>query len=298
VDGLLDAPDVRVIVADNASTDGSPETLDGLPVTLLRLRRNGGFAYGCNRGWRAGTAPNVLFLNPDAAIDERSLSRLASAVARPHVGAAAPRIVDGDGSLEFSLRRFPRLRSTFAQALFLHRVLPRSRWTDELIRDEESYAEKGSPEWVSGACILIRRDVLEAVGGWDEGFFLYGEDMDICRRLRDAGWDIRFEPEAVCRHHGGVSAPRASLLPVLAESRLRYSYLHDRPVAARLMRVGIALGEGLHALLSTGGRATRKGHAEALRRALAWRRPSAAAGVPDDGRGRLQTTGAPCPPDT
>jgi GT2 family glycosyltransferase len=278
VDPFLGVPGVRVIVADNASTDGSLESVEGLPLTALRLPRNGGFAHGCNAAWRAGTAPYVLLLNPDAAIDQGSLRRLVAALEEPGAGAAAPRIVNDDGSLQHSLRRFPRLRSTYAQALFLHRVFPRASWTDELVRDEAAYRRPGSPEWVSGACVLLRRDALEALGGLDEGFFLYSEDMDLCRRLRDGGWDVRYVPDATCRHRGGASAPRSGLLPVLAESRLRYARLHEpRPVAA-LSRLGIALGEATHAALARGGRATRRGHARALFLALGAR-------VPTPGRG-------------
>jgi N-acetylglucosaminyl-diphospho-decaprenol L-rhamnosyltransferase len=266
---LATLPGVRVIVADNASADGSLETLDGLPVTTLRLPRNGGFSYGCNAGWRAGQSPRVLFINPDADIDGQSLTRLIAVLDGDEtVGAAAPRIVNGDGSLHHSQRRFPRLRSTFAQAFFLHRVATRAHWVDELVLDETAYRRPGSPEWVSGACLLVRRSALEALGGLDEGFFLYAEDMDLCRRLRSAGYEIRFVPEAVCRHQGGASAPRASLLPVLAESRLRYARKHERRPVAALTRLGVALGAATHMLLAR-GRAARAGHASALRVALA-----------------------------
>ena len=99
--------------------------------------------------------------------------------------------IHDDGSLDFSQRLFPRLRSTYAQALFLHRVFPRATWTDELVRDEDAYARRGSPDWVSGACILVRRDALVELGGLDEGFFMYCEDIDLCRRLQVVGLRAR-----------------------------------------------------------------------------------------------------------
>jgi N-acetylglucosaminyl-diphospho-decaprenol L-rhamnosyltransferase len=269
LDPLLGAEDIRVIVADNASPDGSLEAVAGLPVTAIALPRNGGFAHGCNAGIEAGTSSYVLLLNPDAQIRPDAIRTLAALLAADErIGAAAPKIVAEDGSLEFSQRRFPRLRSTYAQAFFLHRVFPRAEWVDELERDESAYEQAGSPEWASGACLLLRRSAVEEIGGLDDGFFMYCEDIDLCRRLRDAGYDIRFVPEAVVTHEGGASAPRASLLPVLAASRLRYARKHRGRAGALLERLGVALGALTHALVSRGGRSVRAGHMRALRRAL------------------------------
>jgi N-acetylglucosaminyl-diphospho-decaprenol L-rhamnosyltransferase len=265
VQPLVDAHDANVIVVDNASPDASFEAVADLPVTSIALKENGGFAHGCNAGWRAGSAPFVLLLNPDARIDEASLRRLVEALdGAPTVGAAAPRIVHTDGSVEYSQRRFPRLRSTYAQALFLHRLFPRAPWTDELIRDEAAYERRGRPDWVSGACILLKRQALEELGGLDEGFFMYSEDIDLCRRLRSSGYDILFEPAAKVEHEGGASAPRAQLLPVLAASRLRYAAKHRSRRGALLERFGVGLGALTHTLAGRGGRAARAGHAKAL----------------------------------
>jgi N-acetylglucosaminyl-diphospho-decaprenol L-rhamnosyltransferase len=269
VEPLVHLADVHVVVADNASADGSLEAVGDLPVTALALPENGGFAHGCNAGWRAGRAPFVLFLNPDARVDEASLRRLVRSLEDdPRAGAAAPRIVDFDGTLAFSQRRFPQLRSTYAQALFLHRLFPRRRWVDELVREEDAYAQAGSPDWVSGACVLVRRLALEQLGGLDDGFFMYCEDIDLCRRLRDAGWSVRFEPGAVVHHEGGASAPSASLLPVLAASRVRYARKHRSRPAAALERLGIALGALTHMLVARGGRPARAAHARSFLRAV------------------------------
>jgi GT2 family glycosyltransferase len=105
---------------------------------------------------------------------------------------------------------------------------------------------------------------LEQLDGLDEEFFMYGEDIDLGRRMRAAGYEIAFEPAAVVSHEGGASAPRAQLLPVLAASRLRYAAKHRRQGGALLERIGIALGSFTHMLLGRGGRAARIGHARAL----------------------------------
>jgi GT2 family glycosyltransferase len=114
----------------------------------------------------------------------------------------------------------------------------------------------------------VRREALHRLRGLDERFFLYREDMDLCRRLRAAGYDVRFEPAAIVRHVGGASAPRAGLFPVLAESRVRYARKHAAPVAAGLERLGVALEALTHTVVARGGGAARAGHAKALARTL------------------------------
>lgn len=269
VEPLANAPGVRVIVVDSASTDATIESVSDLPIAVVGLTENRGFAHACNVGWRKGDAPFALFLNPDATIDGESLRRLLRvAEEAPRIGAAAPKIVADDGSLDLSQRRFPRLRSTYAQALFLHRLFPRADWSDELVRESGAYQRPGAPEWASGACLLVRRSALERLDGLDEGFFLYCEDLDLCRRLRDAGLEIQFEPDAVAVHEGGASAPRTSLLPVLAASRVRYARKHQSAPVALLERLGVALGALTHAIVARGGIAARRGHLRALVRAL------------------------------
>ncbi|HYY32209.1 MAG TPA: glycosyltransferase family 2 protein [Gaiellaceae bacterium] len=264
VDPLSQATGINVVVVDNASSDGSLDSIGDLDVVRIPFPENRGFAHGCNAGWRSGRAPFVLFLNPDAVIDQASVRTLVGLLDRDaKAGAVGPRIVNRDGLLEFSQRRFPRVCSTYARALFLHRLFPRVPWVDEVIRDENAYDRAGSPDWISGACILVRRSLLERLEGLDEDFFLYGEDKDLCRRLRDTGYEVRYEPRAVCVHEGGGSAPRAALLPVLAASRLRYAEKHlTRPLIV-LERLGVGLEALTHTLIARTG-SVRAGHARSL----------------------------------
>lgn len=272
VQPLASVPGVAVVVVDNASQDGSAAALADLPVTVIPLEHNGGFAHGCNVGWRAGSAEYVLFLNPDARLDAESLARLAAVLdGSGSVGIVGPRIMASDGALDFSQRRFPRLRSTFAHALFLNRAFPRSQWASEMVRDPAAYERPASPEWISGACMLVRRSLLERVGGWDEEFFLYCEDKDLCFAARAAGYDVRFEPSAIAVHQGGASS-NSTLMPVLAASRIRYAEKHQGRTVAWLERVGVGLTALTHILVTRGGMAVRSGHAASLR-AVASRRP-------------------------
>lgn len=268
VEALVGVGGVRVIVVDNASPDESLETVADLDLETVRLDRNLGFGAGCNAGWRQGDAPAVLFLNPDARLDEAAVRQLLAAFDDERVGVVGPRIVGDDGQLDFSQRRFPRLRSTFAQALFLHRLLPSAAWVDEVVRDPAAYAEAHDVEWLSGACLLVRRSLLERLGGFDERFFMYCEDKDLCRRAWNSGAVVRYEPAAVVEHEGGVSAPRAGLLPVLAASRVRYAKKHSGRVVALGERLGIVVGALTHLALTRKGRAVRAGHARAFVRAF------------------------------
>jgi N-acetylglucosaminyl-diphospho-decaprenol L-rhamnosyltransferase len=265
VEPLAAIDGVHVIVVDNASPDASAATIADLPVTLVRAAENRGFAAGCNLGTPQGDAPYVLLINPDARIGRADLDALVAELDGDELLAvAAPRILEADGTVAPSLRRFPRLRSTYAQALFLHRILPRAGWTDELVRDPDAYARPGDPDWVSGACMLVRRSALTEVGGLDEGFFLYCEDIDLCARLRDAGWGIRYVPAASARHEGGVSGPREELLRIYARNRVRYARIHARPAVVPLEALGVILGHATHAVAAVTRPRLLRGHLAAL----------------------------------
>jgi N-acetylglucosaminyl-diphospho-decaprenol L-rhamnosyltransferase len=266
VEPLTAIPGVTVTVVDNDSTDGSLETIADLPATRIESGRNGGFSFGCNVGLAAGDAPLVLFLNPDARLEPPALAAMVAALeAHPSAGLVGPRLLDEDGELMPSRRRFPRVTSTWSQAFFLHRLLPRARWVDEVDRRWDDYLESDEPEWVSGACMLARRELLERIGGLDEGFFLYCEDTDLCARIRAAGFTIRYEPDAVVHHMGGRSAPRQSLLPILAESRALYAAKHAGRVVAALQVAGIVAHAATHAVATIRRPAYARGHLAALR---------------------------------
>jgi N-acetylglucosaminyl-diphospho-decaprenol L-rhamnosyltransferase len=271
---LAGAPGVHLVIVDTASADPAFDTVEDLPgVELIAAPRNGGFAYGCNVGIRAGRAPYVLLLNPDATMQPDQLRRLTAALgADPGVGLAGPRIVDEDGALQRSLRRFPRLRSALSKALFLHRLAPDAAWSDDLVHDAARYEHAWDPEWVSGACMLVRRDALEALGGLDEGFFMYAEDTDLCARLWTRGLRVRYVPEATVVHGGGHSAPRSQLRTADVRSHIRYVLVHEDARAARLVALATALDELTHLVVRCRRPGYARGHWAGLRAALgaAW----------------------------
>jgi GT2 family glycosyltransferase len=263
VEPLVGVPGIEVAVVDNASKDESVASIAGLPLRVIELERNVGFASGCNVGWRATSSPTVLFLNPDARMEPHDVLAMAGVLEGTAAGAVAPRIVDQSGSLEWSLRRFPAVRSIYGQALFAHHVFPGAGWVDEVIRDPERYEHEGPCDWASGACLLVAREALEQLDGFDERFFLYREDVDLCRRLWDTGRRVVYTPTVTCTHVGGASAPRWRLMKVLAKSRIRYARKHFGRTRSGAYRLGMGLGAFTHVFVARGVQ-RRIGHVYAL----------------------------------
>lgn len=265
VEPLARLDDLSVIVVDNASADHSLETIADLPIRTVASEHNRGFGAGCNLGLAAGSAPFVLFLNPDAYISEDALRRLADVlVSEPEVGIVGPRTIAADGALVRSMRRYQRVGSVWATALFVHRVFKRAAWANEIVTSDDVYEHAAYPEWLSGGCLLAQRSVLESVRGFDEGFFLYNEDMDLCARVRAAGYKVRYEPTALARHEGGRSAPRTGLYAVLARSRMRFARQHAGSLSADFQRLGLATGALTHVIVNAARPAHRRGHIAAL----------------------------------
>jgi GT2 family glycosyltransferase len=228
----------EAIVVDNGSSDGSERAAEraGSRARLLRQGANTGFARGANAGIAATSASFVLFLNPDCRLEPGSVKALISEIERhPRCAAIGPRILDPDGTLQESARGDPTLLTgLFGRSALLSRWLP---WLPIVRRNlvAESVLRSGLPsqvvDWVSGACMLARREVLTNVGGFDNEYFLYWEDADLCRRLRDSGWHIRYMPAATVVHRAGQSSRSA---PDLANrefhrSAFRYYITHVVP---------------------------------------------------------------------
>jgi N-acetylglucosaminyl-diphospho-decaprenol L-rhamnosyltransferase len=197
----------QVIVVDNASTDGSADRVaaDHPAVTLLRNPDNRGFARAANQAIAGTDAPFVLLLNPDAEIVGGTLAALVKvARERPRAGAVGALVRNPDGSVQPSARRVPRLGEALGHA-FLGLLWPDNRWTRSYTMAGWDRASEREVEWVSGSAMLLRREALEEVGPFDEGYFMYVEDVDLCTRLRRAGWQVLFSPELEVVHQIGVS---------------------------------------------------------------------------------------------
>lgn len=200
----------EVVVVDNASTDDSAEIAAGFPaVRLLRLPVNAGFSAGNNAGIRATGGELVLLLNNDTVVPEGAIDRLVARLdAHPDAAVAGPRLVDAQGEPELSfgpmITPFGELRQKIVTGLHARGVPLASSWVRRATSREHAV------DWVSGACLLVRRKVAEQVGLLDERFFLYTEDVDFCASVRAAGWKVLFTPAAEIVHLRGRSRATAA----------------------------------------------------------------------------------------
>ena len=220
---------VDVLVVDNASGDGSARAAAARTpqVRLVENPTNRGLSAAWNQGARAVDAPWILFLNPDAEISKGVLGAFVQAgEERPDVALLGPLIRNRDGSVYESGRAFPGVVQALGHA-FLGPFAPGNRFTTAYRQTSWDRSTERQVDWVSGAAMLVRRSAFEEVGGFDESFWLYGEELDLCTRLRDAGWKVLATPTIEAVHQGGVSTGRSRRTHLLhSESVYRYYRKH------------------------------------------------------------------------
>ncbi len=207
----LASADHEVLVVDNGSSDGSPEMVAAeFPTArLVRHLENLGFGRGANAGMRLARGRVLLLLNSDALVQDASLLALVERLERePAVGMIGPLILLPDGRVQASARRFPSLGRLMLSELWLHRLLGRRRAALSLLGHWFDHARACDADWLVGACLLLRREVFEVTGGFDPSIFLYGEEVEWCRRVRAAGFRIVFDPAARVLHLNHASADR------------------------------------------------------------------------------------------
>ncbi len=238
-----------VVVVDNASGDGSAAAVrERFPaVRLVANPDNVGFARACNQGAREAREPLLLFLNPDATLAPGSLRTLAGLFeARPRLGIAGPRTRSANGDIQVSTGPDLSLVAEWRQRRLVRGVARRD--PGALAEAERLHAAEREADWVSGACLMIRREAFEAVSGFDERFFLYEEDADLCLRARQAGWQVLYSPAAEARHALGRSMARS---PERARLEYQRSHLHYyRKHRGRAQVAALRLLLGARALLA------------------------------------------------
>jgi GT2 family glycosyltransferase len=213
----------RVLVRDNASSDGTADAIaTELPeIALDRGTHNVGFAAGMNLLLAETTAPFVLLLNGDAWPEPYALERLVTAGrSQSDVGAVAPLLLAPDGSIERSTWPFPSLPLSLLYASGARRLVPRSRADRWLLEDGWEHDRGRWVDWAVGAAVLVPRAVLQRIGGLDERFFMYGEDVEWCWRMKDAGLGVWFEPSAVVHHVRSASADQLFAADVAARKAM------------------------------------------------------------------------------
>jgi N-acetylglucosaminyl-diphospho-decaprenol L-rhamnosyltransferase len=228
--------DVQWLVADSGSTDDTPAQIECAfaDVSVLRLA-NIGFAAANNRALELANGRYVLLLNPDVDIVSGTLTALVAALdERPAVGIASVIQRGTDDELQFSIRHYPSPLRAFGEAL----ALPwRGSHEDERVASR--YREEGSAEWLVGAFLIARAEVVNAIGGLDERFFMYSEETDWCYRAHLAGWEVRHLPQMIVTHHTTPSS-RPDLVAQLSYSKLLFARKHYGSTRRAAIRAALA----------------------------------------------------------
>jgi N-acetylglucosaminyl-diphospho-decaprenol L-rhamnosyltransferase len=220
-----------VVVADNGSTDGTIEMIEReFPRVVIDLdRRNPGYAAGANRGIRRCDGADVLLLNSDTRLTAGALDALATYLGQhPEAGVVGPRLVNGDGSLQRSTFPFPSPMRPSLQQPVLRWLLHTVPYLGERNLATWSHGRSRAVPYIMGAAMAIRRQAFEAVGGFDESYFMYAEEADLCWRMRAAGWETHFAPvtEVVHAGRGSTKQWRAEMLERAALSQLQFCRSH------------------------------------------------------------------------
>jgi len=202
----------ETVVVDNASTDGSREWLASgeLPIRLIKSDENLGFGRANNLAFKETTAPLIFLLNSDAEIQAGALDTLiATLKSDPKIGVVGPRLHNPDGTLQASVWKNPTTPiETLGNAFRLYKLMPSRMRANLFLGYHFDHSHRRDASLLSGAALLVRRAVIDDVGGFEERFHMYGEDTEWCLRIVRGGWRMVFEPEAIVTHHGGASATK------------------------------------------------------------------------------------------
>ncbi|MEO0077746.1 MAG: glycosyltransferase family 2 protein [candidate division WOR-3 bacterium] len=232
IDSISCARPFEILVVDNGSTDGTLDRLSRYDhLKLIRNPSNTGYAHANNQGIRYAVGDYVLLLNPDTRVEPGALDILADFLDRhPEIAAVAPRLVNPDGSTQDSIRSLPTAGTVLAEILGLARLFPKSRVLGRWRRRDFDYEQPASVEQPMASCLMIRRAILELLHGFDERFPIFYNDVDLSRRMADAGLQTMYLPDARVVHKRGASTSRARTRMIWENHRSLFRYLakHDR----------------------------------------------------------------------
>ncbi len=252
--------DVEVVVVDSASSDDSAEMVarDFPHVTLLAQPDNVGFPAGNNIGLAAATGDYLMLLNPDTVVHGGALQTMVDYLeAHADVGMLGPELLNDDGSHQSSRRRFPTLLTGLFESTWLQPCAPKRILRRYYVEDLD-VGVSAEVDWVKGAAMVTRRSVYAQVGGMDAGYFMYSEELDWCRRIKEVGWRVIYLPDAKITHLEGKSSEQAVTHRHINFNRakLRYFRKYHGPAAYVFLRTTLLLGylfqieiEGIKALL-------------------------------------------------
>jgi N-acetylglucosaminyl-diphospho-decaprenol L-rhamnosyltransferase len=233
--------EAEIIVVDNASRDGSVEMVraEFPDVRIIANERNVGFGAANNQAIAASDGRYVLCLNPDTEVRRGAIRRLLAFIEqRPQVACVGPKLLNPDGSTQSSCRAFPSVATAFVESTMLQRYFGGLKALGRFYRRGQTEAEPQRVDWLVGACLMLRRSALDEVGSFDERFFMYSEEMDLCYRLRRAGYEVWYVPEAEVVHHEAASSSQDLFRRNVNfhESRYRFFRKHHGAAAALALR--------------------------------------------------------------
>jgi N-acetylglucosaminyl-diphospho-decaprenol L-rhamnosyltransferase len=267
--GLEGVEQFETIVVDNDSADNSVDMAlaHAIRPRVIRMGQNAGYAAAINAAV-ATVRPDadLLILNPDVRLLPGAARLLVDRLADSSVGVAVPRILAENGTTELSLRREPSLMTAWTDAI-LGGTLAARIGTGEMIGDRTIYGRGGLIEWATGAILAVAARARRVVGDWDESFFLYSEEVDYLRRVRESGVFVAYVPQAQAVHIGREYLGNPRLSALMTANRIRYYRRYHGPLATAVFRLSIIVGEAIRA-------ARGPGHRAALRAAITrWRPP-------------------------
>jgi GT2 family glycosyltransferase len=243
--------DYEIIIADNASVDGTLEYLRAQPdVRLIENGYNAGFTKGTNQGITAGSGKYILWLNTDTILREDSLEKLIGFLEmHERAGIVGPKVLNADGTFQPQCKRgFPTPFASFAYALHLDRIWPKNEaFSRYLLRNipDDATSIVGA---VSGCCLLARREVFEAIGPLDEEMFGFGEDLDWCVRAAKGGWEVWYFPQSVIVHlkgQGGAHSKPYRMIAAMHQCMWIFYRKHVKPASSPLTTAFVAAGVAL-----------------------------------------------------
>lgn len=237
---------MEIIVVDGASVDGSAAMVvaEFPDVHLIASAENLGFPKGNNVGMAVANGRFLLLLNPDTIVKQGALATmLAYLQAHPAVGLVGAQLLNADGSVQSSRRRFPTMATAFFESTWLQPIAPK-RLLDHYYVNDSGDDETVLVDWVMGACMMTRREIVDAVGGMDEAYFMYSEELDWQRRMVDAGWQVAYLPTAQVVHYTGKSSEQAVTARHInfQRAKLRYFSLYHGRWQAWFLRVFLLMG--------------------------------------------------------
>ncbi len=241
--------DFEVVIVDNDQEEEVPEIPP--PVHLIRNKENVGFARACNQGILASEGEYVVLINPDTLVSKNFFECLEEFFGEDlKVGVAGPRIVDGEGNLQLSARKELNFVSgLLGRTSLLVQLFPNNLLVKQLFPATNAPCLPMKVDWVSGACMVVRRQLLKEIGTLDERFFMYFEDADLCRRARKAGWLVYYLPQAQILHHTGASSSHIRAVWNLHKSAFLYHRKHEPPGPLQLYSLLTLLGLCVRALV-------------------------------------------------